>query len=68
VRTWAFGVPGGVRPGLRAFSIALPQAVYRGTTETGDGATRVSVPRDDSSPHLVSARTSDGSITAGTAN
>ncbi|ANH91329.1 MULTISPECIES: DUF4097 family beta strand repeat-containing protein [unclassified Streptomyces] len=49
-------------------TVALPGGRYRVTTETSHGSTHVSVPRDDSSPHVVSARTSNGSITVRTAN
>jgi hypothetical protein len=49
-------------------TMVLPHATYRVTTETGDGGVDVSVPRDDSSSHVVSARTGDGKVTVRTAN
>jgi len=49
-------------------TVALPKATYRVTTETGDGSVDVSVPRSDSSSHVVSARTGDGKVTLRTAN
>jgi len=49
-------------------TVALPRATYRVTTETGDGSVDVSVPRSDSSSHVVSARTGDGKVTLRTAN
>jgi len=42
--------------------------MYRVTIETGDGSVDVSVPRSDSSSHVVSARTGDGKVTLRTAN
>jgi hypothetical protein len=52
------------RSGDGSVTIALPGvAKYRVTTQTGDGAVHVSVPRDDSSAHVVTAHTSDGGIT-----
>ncbi|MFF8590347.1 DUF4097 family beta strand repeat-containing protein [Streptomyces sp. NPDC015220] len=56
------------RSGDGSVGITLPDAKYRVTTRTGDGSSHVSVPRDDSSRHVVSARTADGSITVRTAN
>jgi hypothetical protein len=35
---------------------------------TGDGSVHVSVPRDDSSSHVVRARSDDGEVTLRTAN
>ncbi|MBZ9638475.1 DUF4097 family beta strand repeat-containing protein [Streptomyces sp. PSKA30] len=49
-------------------TVSLPRATYRVSTETGDGAVDVSVPHDDSSDHVVSARTGDGKVTVRTAN
>ncbi|WP_240967725.1 DUF4097 family beta strand repeat-containing protein [Streptomyces composti] len=49
-------------------TVELPRASYRVDTETGDGPERVSVPRDDSSPHRVTARTRDGGLVIRTAN
>jgi len=49
-------------------TVALPKASYRVTTKTGDGSVDVSVPRSDSSAHVVSARTGDGKVTLRTAN
>ncbi|WP_030931886.1 DUF4097 family beta strand repeat-containing protein [Streptomyces sp. NRRL S-646] len=49
-------------------TVALPKATYRVTTETGDGSVDVSVPRSDSSSHVVSARSGDGKVTLKTAN
>jgi hypothetical protein len=46
----------------------VPRAGYRVTTETGDGGVEVSVPRDESSAHVLSARTGDGKVTVRTAN
>ncbi|MFG2792703.1 DUF4097 family beta strand repeat-containing protein [Streptomyces sp. NPDC048419] len=49
-------------------TVALPKATYRVTTKTGDGGVDVSVPRSDTSAHVVSARTGDGKVTLKTAN
>ena len=49
-------------------TVALPKATYRVTTETGDGSVDVSVPRSESSSHVVSARSGDGKVTLKTAN
>ncbi|MBB6419352.1 hypothetical protein ACIBQ5_02870 [Streptomyces massasporeus] len=49
-------------------TIAVPRSAYRVTTETGDGGVDVSVPRDETSPHVVSAHTVDGKVTVRTAN
>ncbi|MFE9770534.1 DUF4097 family beta strand repeat-containing protein [Streptomyces sp. NPDC005931] len=51
-----------------SLTIDLPPAAYRVTTGTGDGAEDVSVPRDDSSPHVVTAHTGDGKLTVRTVN
>lgn len=56
------------RSGDGSVTIALPEATYRVTTKTGDGGVDVSVPRDESSSHVVSARTGDGKVTVRTAN
>jgi hypothetical protein len=49
-------------------TIELPEATYKVTTRTGDGSVDVSVPRDDSSEHVVSARSGDGKVTVRNAN
>lgn len=41
---------------------------YRVDTETVDGGTDVTVPRDDRSPHHVSVRSADGNVTVRSAN
>ncbi|MFD0418982.1 DUF4097 family beta strand repeat-containing protein [Streptomyces sp. NPDC127108] len=41
---------------------------YRVDTETVDGGTNVTVPRDDHSPHHVSVRSADGNVTVRSAN
>ncbi|MFI1438131.1 DUF4097 family beta strand repeat-containing protein [Streptomyces fructofermentans] len=51
-----------------SLTIGLPDATYRVTAEADDGAVDVSVPRDEHSPHVVSARTQDGKVTVRTAN
>jgi hypothetical protein len=56
------------RSGDGSVTIDLPRATYRVATETGDGAVDVSVPHDESSDHVVSARTGDGKVTVRTAN
>ncbi|ARX83192.1 hypothetical protein SMD44_02607 [Streptomyces alboflavus] len=43
-------------------------ASYRVDTETVDGSTDVTVPRDDRSPHHVSVRSADGNVTVRSAN
>ncbi|MFD8448210.1 DUF4097 family beta strand repeat-containing protein [Streptomyces coelicoflavus] len=49
-------------------TISLPRATYKVSTDTGDGAVDVSVPTDDTSAHVVDARSGDGRITVRTAN
>ncbi|MFC9469577.1 DUF4097 family beta strand repeat-containing protein [Streptomyces coelicoflavus] len=49
-------------------TISLPRATYKVSTDTGDGAVDVSVPTDDTSAHVVDARSGDGKITVRTAN
>ncbi|MFR9794691.1 DUF4097 family beta strand repeat-containing protein [Streptomyces sp. MS06] len=49
-------------------TLVLPPAEYRVSAESGDGGVHVAVPRDGSSPHLVSVRTGDGSISVRPAN
>ncbi|EFL31806.1 predicted protein [Streptomyces viridochromogenes DSM 40736] len=56
------------RSGDGSVTIALPEAAYRVTTETGDGGVEVSVPRDETSSHVVSAHTGDGKVTVRTVN
>ncbi|GGV14050.1 DUF4097 family beta strand repeat-containing protein [Streptomyces griseoflavus] len=56
------------RSGDGSTTIELPPAGYRVDTRTGDGGEDVSVTRDSSSPHRVTARTGDGNLTVRTAN
>ncbi len=46
-----------------SLTIELPRkTTYRVTADSGDGSVKVSVPRAESSSHVVSAKTKDGSI------
>ncbi|MFI8485060.1 DUF4097 family beta strand repeat-containing protein [Streptomyces rubrogriseus] len=56
------------RTGDGSVTISLPRATYKVSTDTGDGAVDVSVPTDDTSAHVVDARSGDGRITVRTAN
>lgn len=56
------------RSGDGSVTVELPRAGYRVSTKTGDGSVEVDVPRDDSSAHVVSARTGDGKVTIRTAD
>ncbi|MEV5983864.1 DUF4097 family beta strand repeat-containing protein [Streptomyces sp. NPDC052051] len=49
-------------------SITVPRTGYRVTTDSHNGSIHVSVPRDAHSPHVVRARTSNGSIDVRTAD
>lgn len=51
-----------------SLTLTLPSDRYRVTTGSRNGGIHVSVPRDDSSRHVVSAHTDNGSITVRTAN
>lgn len=51
-----------------SLTIGLPDATYRVTAGAKDGSVDVSVPRDEGSPHAVSAHTQDGTVTVRTAN
>lgn len=57
-----------IRTGDGSVTISLPRATYKVSTDTGDGAVDVSVPTDDTSAHVVDARSGDGGITVRTAN
>ncbi|MEI5100385.1 DUF4097 family beta strand repeat-containing protein [Streptomyces sp. PmtG] len=63
-------VPDRVDVGSRdgSVTVGLPEASYRVDTKSADGGVDVSVPRDDRSPHRVSARSADGHITVRGAN
>ncbi|MER6323311.1 DUF4097 family beta strand repeat-containing protein [Streptomyces coelicoflavus] len=56
------------RTGDGSVTISLPRATYKVSTDTADGAVDVSVPTDDTSAHVVDARSGDGKITVRTAN
>ncbi|WP_221357618.1 DUF4097 family beta strand repeat-containing protein [Streptomyces beigongshangae] len=51
-----------------SLTIGLPDAAYKVTAGARDGSVDVSVPRDEDSPHVVSAHTEDGKVTVRTAN
>lgn len=51
-----------------SLGITLPRAGYRVTTAPRTGSTHVSVPRDDAARHVVTARTTNGSIKVTTAD
>ncbi|MFF0202800.1 DUF4097 family beta strand repeat-containing protein [Streptomyces sp. NPDC005017] len=56
------------RTGDGSVHLEVPRTAYRVTTNTGDGSVDVEVPRDESSKHVLSARTGDGRITVSTLN
>jgi putative adhesin len=56
------------RTGDGSVTMVLPKATYKVETRTGDGGVDVSVPRDESSSHVVSAQTGDGKVTVRSAN
>ncbi|MET9729618.1 DUF4097 family beta strand repeat-containing protein [Streptomyces sp. NPDC006458] len=56
------------RTGDGSVHVEVPRATYRVTTRTGDGSIDVDVPRDESSKHVLSARTGDGRIRVSTLN
>jgi hypothetical protein len=49
-------------------TVALPRATYKVSAKSDDGSVDVSVPHDDTSAHVVNARTQDGKVTVRTAN
>ncbi|MFF8727589.1 DUF4097 family beta strand repeat-containing protein [Streptomyces sp. NPDC015171] len=49
-------------------TVTLPGGRYRVSAGTDDGSVSVSVPRDDTSPHRVSAHSADGKVTVRSAN
>ncbi|WBO66593.1 DUF4097 family beta strand repeat-containing protein [Streptomyces camelliae] len=51
-----------------AMTITVPRADYRVRADSQNGKVSVSVPRSDSSPHSVTADTSNGGITVRTTN
>lgn len=56
------------RSGDGSVSITVPRATYKVSAETEDGGVDVSVPQDETSAHVVNARTKDGEVTVRTAN